>query len=218
MPYAPCSVLEQVYGKKLETSKDDLTAVKKIVTTMNKGGCVNSPVFAEALEILHKAEPGALSAYLMGNFSIKREEIDKAIEYFNEAIRLFETNEQKVDVYYMLGNAYMIKGNYSEARASALNALKIKPNFGKAYILIGKLYAYSGGRCSSADYIPLSVAWAAADKFNRAKAVDPSCTEEANKELGRLQFPTREEKFKRGLNAGDPVHIGCWIQENTTVR
>ena len=218
-PYAPCSVLEKVYAKKLEANRDNIAVVKKIVTTMNKNNCISSPVFSEALEILHRQEPGAQSAYMMGNFSIMHnKDYDKAIEYYKQAIDLFETNEQKVDPYYMLGLAYMGKGNYQEARAAALNAIKIKPNCGKAYILIGDLYASSGSRCSGGDEVPGAYAWAAADKYARAAAVDPSVADDANAKRAKLPGVSGEEKFKRGLKSGDPYRVGCWIQESTTVR
>lgn len=218
-PYAPCSVLEKVYAKKLDANKDNIAVLKKIVATMSKNNCIMSPVFSEALEIVHKQEPGAQSAYLMGNFSIMHnKDYDKAIEYYKEAINLYETNEQKVDPYYMLGLAYMAKGNYVESRAAALAAIKIKPNCGKAYILIGDLYASSGSRCSGGDEVPGAYAWAAADKYARAASVDPSVAEDAAAKRAKLPGVSGEEKFKRGLKSGDSYHVGCWIQENTTVR
>lgn len=216
-PYAPCSVLEQVYAKKLETHRSDISVVKKIVMTMSKDPiCLNSPVFKEALEILHNAEPGAQSAYLMGNFSLQNSDIDKAIDYFTQAIELFETNEQKVQPYYMLGLAYQLKGNYSESRTAANNVLKIKPNFGKAYLLIGDLYAMSASRCS--EDIPFATSWAAADKYNRAAAVDPSVAEDAASKRSKLKYPSITDKHARGLTDGASYRVGCWIQENTTVR
>jgi len=223
-PYAPCNVLEEVYSKKLETNRDNISAVNKMVLTLAKGGCVDSPVFKEALGIAHKASPNTKSAYLMGNLTLQTylkdknsEDLNKAIDYYNEAISLSETNEQKVDAYYMLGLAYQIKGAYSESRSAAYSALKIRPNMGKAYILIGDLYANSGGRCSGDD-IPLGYAWAAADKYSRAASVDPSCASQANAQRSKLRFPTKEEYFVRGMHPGDSYHVGCWIQENTTVR
>ena len=219
-PYASCEVLEEVYGKKIESSRDDISAINKMVMTMSKGGCFSSPIFKEALEILHKANPNRNSAYWMGNLSLKtfvntkdNSELDAAVSYFQEAVRLSETNEQKADANYMLALAYQTKHSYSESRSAAYAALKAQPNMGKAYILIGDLYA-SG--CN--DEIPLSYAWAAADKYAKAAAVDPSCASEANAHRAKLRYPSKEELFKRGLNAGSSYHVGGWIQENTTIR
>lgn len=224
-PYASCEVLEELYSAKLAENKEDLSAINKMVMTMSKGDCVSSPVFKEALEILHKANPNRNSAYWMGNLSLKsflntkdNAEIDNSIEYFKEAVALSGTNEQKADANYMLGLAYYTKGSYSEARSAALAALKHQPNMGKAYILIGDLYANSGGRCSGGDMLPLANAWAAADKYARAAAVDPSCADRANAQRAKLRFPSKEDLFKRGLSTGSSYHVGCWIQENTTVR
>lgn len=219
-PYASCEVLEEVYGKKLESSKDDISAINKMVMTMSKGGCVGSPLFKDALEILHKANPNRNSAYWMGNLSLKsyvntkdNSELEAAISYFQETVRLSETNEQKADANYMLALAYFQKRAYSDSRSAAYAALKAQPNMGKAYILIGDLYATG---CN--DEIPLSYAWAAADKYAKAAAVDPSCANEANSHRARLRYPSKEELFKRGLNAGSSYHVGGWIQENTTIR
>lgn len=217
-PYAPCNVLEQVYTKKFDQNKNNMKALKKMVLTMSKGNCITSPVFKDALELVHAAEPGAQSAYLMGNLSLRNGETAKAIEYFEEAISLFETQEQKVDCYYMLGLAYQLEQKYSEARAAALQAIKIHPNCGKAYILIGDLYASSGNRCGGEDFLPRCYNWAAADKYIKAAAVDPSCAETANAKRAKLAFPSKQDRFVRGLQDGQSFHVGCWIQENTTIR
>lgn len=223
-PYASCEVLDMLYTKKFDEIKGDLAAVSKMVNTMFKGGCTNSQVFQDGLEILHKANPNRNTAYMMGNLTFKNyatsqsaDELSKAIEYFKEAINLSETHEQRADANYMLALAYRMKGSFSEARSAAYDALKAKPNMGKAYILIGDLYASSGGRCSD-DQVPGAYAWAAADKYAKAVAVDPSCANEANAQRAKLRYPSKEELFKRGLNSGASVHVGCWIQENTTVR
>ena len=217
-PYAPCNVLEQVYTKKFDQNKNNMKALKKMVLTMSKGNCITSPVFKDALELVHAAEPGAQSAYLMGNLSLRNGETAKAIDYFNEAISLYETQEQKVDCYYMLGLAYQLEQKYSEARNAALQAIKIHPNCGKAYILIGDLYASSGNRCGGDDFLPRCYNWAAADKYAKAAAVDPSCAETANAKRAKLVFPSKQDRFVRGLQDGQSFHVGCWIQENTTIR
>ena len=217
-PYAPCNVLEQVYTKKFDQNRNNINALKKMVLTMSKGNCITSPVFKDALELVHSAEPGAQSAYLMGNLSLRNGETERAIEYFNEAISLYETQEQKVDCYYMLGLAYQLEQKYSEARNAALQAIKIHPNCGKAYILIGDLYASSGNRCGGDDFLPRCYNWAAADKYAKAAAVDPSCAETANAKRAKLAFPSKQDRFVRGLQDGQSFHVGCWIQENTTIR
>ena len=218
-PYAPCSVLEQVYGKKLENNRDNVVALGKMVVTMSKDKeCLKSPVFQQALALFHQKRPCAQSAFQMGNFSLRNGEYDKAIEYLKEAIEMFETNEQKVMPYYLIGLAYQSKNNYSEARNAANSALKIKPNYGRAYILIGDLYSASAGICSGGDVVPYATSWVAADKYSRAAAVDSSVAEEAASRRAKLQYPSITDKHTRGLTDGTDYRVGCWIQETTKVR
>jgi len=218
-PFAPCHVLEQVYGNKFEQDGDDLTKLKKMLTTMNKGGCTNSQVFADMLHIVHKAEPNAQTANLMGYYSLNNSDYDLALSFFKEAIELFEANEQKVDPWYMIALVNQIKGNYPEARNAALQVIKIKPNCGKAYMLIGDLYAASGNRCSGDDILPLDYNWAAADKYTKAASIDPSVADQAREKRTKLKFPSAQDKFQRGFTTeGVEYRVGCWIQETTTVR
>jgi tetratricopeptide (TPR) repeat protein len=218
-PFAPCHVLEEVYSNKFEQKKEDLTALKKMLTTMNKRGCTDSRVFADMLNIVHRAEPGAQTANLMGHYSLKNNDNDKALDFFKEAVELFETNEQKADPWYMIALINQIKGNYSEARSAALQLIKLKPNSGKAYILIGDLYAASGNRCSGDDTLPFDYNWAAADKYIRAAAVDSSVADQARERRSKLRMPNDQEKFQRGYtNVGEEYTVKCWIQEKTTVR
>ena len=223
-PYASCEVMEQLYTKKFDEIKNDLQSVSKMVNTMFKAGCTSSPVFQEGLSILHKTNPNRNTAYYMGNLTLQNylknqnaEDLNATIEYFKDAAKLSETHEQQADAYYMLALAYRLKNAFSESRSAAYEALKAKPNMGKAYILIGDLYANSGGRCGD-EQVPGAYAWAAADKYAKAVAVDPSCESEASKQRAKLRFPSKDELFKRGISAGSSYHVGCWIQENTTVR
>lgn len=224
-PYASCEVLQELYTKKLEDPavRNDLLTINKMVKTLANAGCILEPIFKDVLEIQHNTAPNRSSAYWMGYLSMHtfgktgdKAELDRAIVFFNQATGLSVTNEQKADVYYMLATAYKLKLQYSEARTAAYAALKANPNMGKAYILIGDLYKTSGSRCS--DGVPYDYSWAAADKYAKAVAVDPSCAAEANEARAGLRFPSSDDLFKRGLNKGASYHVGCWIQENTTVR
>ena len=120
----------------------------------------------------------------------------------------------------MVGLINQIKGNYPEAKKAALEAIKLKSSCGKAYLLIGDLYAASGARCSGEDAMPLDYNWAADDKYVRAAAVDSSVAEQARERRAKLQskFPSTQDKFLRGFKDGDSYKVGCWIQETTTVR
>ncbi len=216
-PYAPCNVLEKVYAAKMETPLE-LNAYKKMLHTLNKSGCLNNDVYINLLGIVHAAEPSAQTAYFMGIFSLSQGKTDTAITFFNEAIAMYDVNEQKAQAYYRIGLANYLLNKYSDARKAAREALKLKPDLGVAYMLIGDLYAASGSQCSGETECPLAFMWAAADKYGQALKADPSLSEQIKEKRSKLQFPSGDDKFVRGLNPGDSYKVGCWIQETTTVR
>ena len=62
--------------------------------------------------------------------------------------------------------------------------------------------------------------FAAIDKLQKAKSVDPSVTEKANELISTYSryTPKDEDLFFIGIKKGDAVTIGGWIGETTTVR
>ena len=54
----------------------------------------------------------------------------------------------------------------------------------------------------------------------KARNVDPSVTENANKQITNYSkyFPGKEDAFFLGLNNGDSYTVGCWIGETTAIR
>ena len=91
-----CDILEQVYSKKIESVRENIPAVKKMLLTMHKRGCQSSPTYRTVLEIVHNNEPSAQTASMMGGQCIAAGEYGKAKDYLMEAISLFETNEETV--------------------------------------------------------------------------------------------------------------------------
>lgn len=96
----------------------------------------------------------------------------------------------------------------------------MNPNNGAAYILIGKAYAAYASNYGEDAFDHASVFWAAVDKFNKAKQVDPSVADEANVQIKAYSqhFPNTEEAFFRSVTDGATVKIGDWINETTTAR
>ena len=84
------------------------------------------------------------------------------------------------------------------------------------------MYASTAKSVYPSDPVLLrAVFYAAFDKFSKAKQVDPSCAEEANKLIGSYSahLPSTEEVFMHpDLEKGKPFTIGGWIGETVTVR
>ncbi len=95
----------------------------------------------------------------------------------------------------------------SQARAYAQKAISFNENYGAPYILIAQLYAMSPN-WSDESALNKCTYFAVIDKLQRAKAVDPSVAEEANKLIGTYSGHTPQAKdlFMLGYKARRPYH------------
>ncbi|MCI5055894.1 MAG: hypothetical protein MRY83_07280, partial [Flavobacteriales bacterium] len=98
--------------------------------------------------------------------------------------------------------------------------LEVNANSGDAYLIIATAYAASAGSCGEDNCTKKAAYWAAVDKCIKAKNVDPSVAEEANKKINSYsaQFPGKEACFFLSITEGSSYTVGCWINETTTAR
>lgn len=222
-PWATCPDLIEIFTKKFEEDPNNIDLLKKITKTLDKKNdkeCTESDLFINATENLHKLEPTAKSAELMGKLYISKEEYNKALEYLKEAASLFEDSNDKADVFFIIAKVYFQKKNYPASRSNCYEAIKNRPNDGAPYMLIGDMYLATVKQCGGNDLENKANFWVAVDKFNKAKQVDPSVADQANKKIRdySLYFPGTETLFFYDLAPGDPYSVKCWINETTKVR
>jgi len=211
-----CDVLIAHFTPKFEAAPTDVELLKTITKYLDKGDCTDSKLFFDASENLYKAEPSAQAAYNLAKMAAKKKQFSKASEFYKKAIELTEDNETKANYYYEL--AIISSSSPATSRTYAKKAAALKPNWGKPYILIGKLYASSG--CGDDKFTKSSVFWAAVDQFVKAKSVDASIAGEANKLIAEYKkyFPGKEDAFAYNVTEGSEVKIECWINTTTKAR
>ncbi len=219
-PFANCTELIGIYDKKFAEKPNDIELLTKITSVLDRKRCTDSELFFKATENLHKLQPSAQSAYLMGSLNLEKNNISKAAEYMQQAVNLYEDDADKIKALNILANINFNQKNYSQARTNAYKILQIDPNYGKAYILIGDLYASSSSMCTDDDMGGKTVFWAAVDKYIKARSVDPSVEADANNKISQFSkhFPPASDLFFRDLNEGSSYTVGCWINETTTIR
>lgn len=217
---ADCATLDRLLTAKYEANKEDIANVKEIASLLRRSECVDLPLFSQVAEQLYRLDPSAEAAYSLAIMFLRRQEFDKTETYLKEAIEKSEDNTAKADYYLRMAQLKLSKGQFQAAKANALETLKINPNNGAAYILIGKAYANYSKNYGKDDFDHASVFWVAVDKFQKAKQVDPAVAEEANKLIATYSqhFPNKEEAFFREVTAGTTVKVGDWINESTTAR
>ena len=217
---ADCDRLQAIYGPKIENKKDDFEYLSKVVKVMTVFDCKSSDAYFKAAEYAHALSPTAQTAKSLGRLYLtQREDTEKALEYFNQAIELDDDSKSKADTYYYLATLYMSKDKYDNSRSNVQKCIANNPNKGEAYILLAQLYALNVN-WSNEPALNRCAYFAVIDKLEQAKRMDPSVTERANDLISQYkkQTPQVEDLFMLGIKAGDKVEIKGWINETVTVR
>lgn len=219
---ADCKTIQNMYASKIEQNKDNLEFLKSTLSLFRGLGCQEIDAYLTASAYVYAKEPTAEAALGLGKQAFKDKDFNAAIKYFDEAANLDKDNKSKSDDYYMIAAIYSDRNSYSTARSYCQKAIDANPSNGKAYILIGSMYASTAPSIYPGDAVlAKAVYYAAIDKFERAKSVDPSCASEANRMIAtcRVHLPSTEDIFMHPeLEKGKSFHVGGWIGENTVVR
>lgn len=214
-----CAYFKERYLAAFQENPKDCDVIRETFSWLKWGGC---PDADEDLKTVVKAGNENCVERLSCYQVLKNGNYREAIACFEEAIDKTSSTEEKAAYTLLIAKIYYSHlKNYGQARKYARDASKIRPNWGEPYLLVGRLYASSGPLCGpGTGWDSQVVTWVAIDEWSKAKSVDPSSAAEANKLIGRYsQFmPSREEIFQRNLKSGDTYFIGCWIQQNTTIR
>ncbi len=218
---ANCEQLDKLYGPTVQANVTNLEMLEKIMKLFKSVGCTNSEVYFAAAESAHKLQPTAESAAGCAAMSAKKGDYQATIAYYNEAFELSEDAQDKAD--YLYNNAvytYQYLKQFSTARQYAYRSLEVIPDQGRCYMLIGLMYADTKQLYGN-EVLDKTVYWVAVDKFIKARNVDPSVAEDANKMIRNYSkyFPSTEEVFfQPELGDGQKFTVGGWIGETTTCR
>lgn len=221
-----CSYYADKYYALYQMYPDSCDLISTAYARMIRGACdANDPRLVEVKAakdtkcFVPPPPPGTLKqafeAYTNGDYK-------DAVLLFDQFVSETDDDEKKAKYLLLIAKIYYgdIK-NFPQARKYAYDAAKYKSGWGEPYMLIGKLYASSGPLCGPGrGFDSQIVTWPAIDMFAKAKSIDPAVASEANTFISRYAqyMPSKEDIFLRNLKAGNSFYVGCWIQENTTIR
>lgn len=221
-PIASCEDLIKMYGARFKDNAENVLWLTKATQMLDKKNCTDDPLFIELAETLHNLEPSAISAYNIGKMLIGKGQYSKASTLLRQAVELEEDNNKKANYYLTLAGLYSRNlKQYSQGRSFAQKAIAARPGWGKPYIMIGDMYSSTAKECGENDtFKKNAVYWAAVDKYRKAKYVDNSITEDANKKIATYSkyFPKKNDAFFYNYTEGESYTVNCWINETTTVR
>ena len=216
---ADCESLQSIYGPKVEENKSDSDFLKKTIMILNMQGCRESEAYLQASFYMYQIKPTADAAVGVAYMYFKRGDYQGAVKYFDEALQLETNNDKKAEMAYATAAALMQTKQYSQVRKYCQEAISYRDDFGAPYILIAQAYAASPNWSDDGAKNRLTYSLCI-DKLQRAKAVDPSCADDAQKLINSYSayLPQSADLFMQGIKAGDRITIGGWIGESTTVR
>jgi tetratricopeptide (TPR) repeat protein len=218
---ANCETLDNLYKDRITQNSLDLNYLNKIISFYRRVRCVDSKVYFDAAVMAHKIQPSAESASALASMSMSQEQYQQAINYFEEATRLSESNEDRAEYQFTVAQLYYSRlANYPRTKTHALNSLEYNPANGRAHMIIGLAYAGAKGIFDD-PVLAKSVYWVAVDRLVRAKQVDPSLAEDVDRLIVTYSrhFPSKEDIFfKPELQDGKSFYVGGWIGETTICR
>jgi tetratricopeptide (TPR) repeat protein len=215
-----CETLNRYYEPQFEQNKDNKTFLEIVIALYTAAGCDRSHINVAASENLYRIEPGPEISHNLAILFIARNDFEKAAGYLKEAVQGENINEEtRATWYYELAVVSSASKEHCKAIEYAHEAIKLKSDYGKAYILLGDSFIASRDNLGD-DFQQRAAYWAAADMYKKATSVDPSVAEETNQKLTDYagQYPNNEDIFFRDIEDGDPYLVGGCINEYTTVR
>ncbi len=216
---ADCGQLEAIYAPKVEENKENFEELRKIVNLMAMLNCTESEVYYTASEYAHHIAPTAATAAGCAYRYLKRGDMAKSLEYFDQAIELDTVAESKAEYCYKAAVVLNSDRQLSKAKSYVTKAISLNGNKGTYHILLANIYA-AAPKWDNEPLIDKCKYFVVLDRLYQAKRVDESVAEEANKMIAAYSThtPSIEELFMLGKNKGDKVHVGGIINETTTIR
>ena len=219
---ATCDDLLALYGPRYEADPENLALATTIVKMLNlTEDCNSNDLFLNAVTTMYNLEPSAAAAYYLYKLHSAKGNVANAVKYMQEAIDR-DDSDVKQDASYLYELAvYCFKNGRS---ATAFEAASKVPAMdedlaGKAYLLIGTIWGSAS--CGGDEIARRAPYWVACDYMNKAKAADPSLTDDANRYIGQYSkyFPPAADAFMYDVTNGQSYTVVCGgMRATTTVR
>ena len=220
---ASCENLLELFTPRFNASPNDATLISNIVKMLSiTEGCQNNDLYLKAVTAMHANEPSATSAYYLFKLNSSRGNNADAVRYMEEAINSADS-DAKTDAQYNYELAVFCskanmnaKGIECARRAIELDAENYT---GKGNFLIGTIWGSTV--CSGNEIERRAPYWVAVDYLQRAKAADPTLTDDANRLIGQYAayFPQTAEAFMYDVTDGQSYTVSCGgMRATTTVR
>ena len=221
-PLVTCEKLEALYEINFDDNKNDDNWLQRAAQLLRKNECVDTDIYFQIAEKQYENNPTPKSAFNMGVRSLRKENYNKAVEFFSQAVDGEEDNIKKADYLFYLAKTYYAMGSNVTAKTHAIEASRYRAGWGEPYVLIGDLYAQTSRQCGentgdmqNDEFTKRVGYWAAIEKYKYAKRIDPSTKDLVSKKIDTYttQMPDKTSTFQMiGLDT-KTYRIECWYTE-----
>lgn len=226
-----CDFFKDKLMPEFEQNKSNGAKVAEIYNTLVQRGCsLEDPLmvrmkgiyqtYADSInrarqDSLYKLYPGIHAKDLY-----KEGEYENAVEKWKQAIEKGDEDDKIAEYNYWVGyTEYYKLNNTNTALSYARKGVSSSEYGGKAYMLIGDIYAKMSRSCGDPAWGSRLIILAAIDKYSAARSKDSDIADEASSKIGNYSAfkPSKEEGFSRTIKEGQVVTAPC-VGEKVKVR
>jgi tetratricopeptide (TPR) repeat protein len=217
---ADCDALINIFTPQFAAKGSDVEFIKSMLRKLRQAKCDESELVEKATIRLYELEPSAEAAFNMARGYVKKDDLEMAKKYYEQAISQEKDPKLLATYYYERGLLLYIKQSaYQEARDMAKKAIALDPDLCDAYMLIGNIYVSASNSFNGTNLEKQAIFWLATDYYNKARRGDDCAADAATKASEyKKYFPNKEDLFMEGLQAGQSYKVQGWINETTTVK
>lgn len=220
-PYFTCEKLEEFFKVQTDATPDDIALLKKVNNLLEIANCTNQEYAMDIAMKLYALEPSSEAAISLGNAYKGVGKTDEALDWYNKGVEGVKDSMERASIYQIMASLEYKQGKSTSARNYAQKVLDLNPNSGAAHLIIASSYVSAKSSCTADGIDGLSVYWAAVDRAVKAKQVDPSVAEDADKFIATYsaRFIRSEDAFFKNfpVQEGGSFTVPC-LGISTTVR
>ncbi len=150
---ADSAQIVNIYTKKFDTYKEDISKLNSALTVMANNDCDNSDIYYQYAEAAYAIQPTYTSAIGLAQKAQQANEAEKMLEYYEKALELSSSDANRGIICLNISNSLIKSKSYTGALTYAERAIGYNADLaGKAYLKEANVYAQLGQYNEAVDF------------------------------------------------------------------
>lgn len=217
-PYSTCQNFSNYCTTNFEKQKNNDFWLQYTSNEMFAKACFTSDIFNKIVAQSNVVHPTSKSNYLLGYATLSKGDATKALEYFNESVRLENDIRKKADLYYTIATSVYGINDKPNAAEYLKKAIATDTTFGKPYLYLAQLYFSSINECTKTEFEKKAIYWLIASTVDKAGATEAYLKPTSLKlKTDYLKNVPTSAEIETAKMAGKQITFGCFINETIDV-